>query len=85
MASNSSKALPFLVILIVSLAMVAEVYYQVDIDLETLLPFFIAIGITGGAKAAIQKAAEARKSFPKPIEDLVKRELEKIIEKGRTS
>ena len=84
MASNSSKSLPFLVLAIVIGTMAAEVYYEIQIDLQEILPLLIIIGIGGAAKVAVEKAAEARKSLPKPIEDLVKKELEKLIEKGKS-
>lgn len=81
MTSNSSKSIPFLVLGIVALMMLAEVYYGVDIDLETLLPFFIALGITGGAKSAIEKASQARKAIPEEIKLLIRTELERVIPK----
>ena len=84
MASNSSKTLPFLVLSIVIVTLFAESYYEIEIDLESLIPVLIPIGIGGVAISSIKKAAEARKSLPKPIEDLIQKEIAKIIEKGRS-
>lgn len=79
--NSKSKSLPFLVLTIVALTLLAEVYYQIEIDLNEIMPVLIAIGVAGAAKKAVEKAAEARKAIPKDIENLIKKEIEKVIPK----
>ena len=77
MASNSSKALPYLVLLIVFFSLVVEVRYDVDVDLAQILPFLIAIGVTGGAIKAVKEASKIKKILP---DDLKKTIQELLLE-----
>ena len=79
MTSNSSKAIPFVVISIVVLTISAEVYYDTEIDLEAFLPLLVPLGIGGAAKAAIENAAQARKALPKNSEDIIREEIKKNL------
>ena len=80
MASNSSKALPFLVLLIAVGALGYEAYSGEPLDLEAYVPILTAIGIGGAAKSAITKAAAVKKIMPAEI----KAELEKIVKNNTT-
>jgi len=79
--SSKSKSLPFIVLAIVALSLAAEVYYEIEIDLAQVMPVLIAIGIGGAAKKAIEKAAEARKAIPANFEELIKKEIAKVLPK----
>ncbi len=78
MASNSSKALPYVVLTIVALSLVGEVFLETTIDLEAYLPLLIAIGLGGAGLSAVKKASEARKQIPKNIEDIIKKKIEEL-------
>ena len=79
MASKYSKALPFLVLLIVISTIAAEVYYNTEIDLEEFIPVLTAIGVGGAAKSAIQHAAQVRKEIPQNIDDKIRQGLRRIL------
>ena len=81
MTSVSSKALPYLALVIVALSLFGEAWYDIEIDLETALPFLIALGVTGGALKAGERASKARASLPSPIKEIIDAELKKIKEK----
>jgi len=78
MASNSSKAIPYVILAIVALSLVGEVYLDTTIDLESYLPLLVAMGLGGAGLSAVKKASEARKQLPKNIEDIVKAKIEEI-------
>ena len=80
MASNSSKALPFLVLIIAVGALGYEAYSGEALDLDAYVPILTAIGIGGAAKSAITKAAAVKKIMPAEI----KAELEKIVKNNTT-
>ena len=65
MTSKSSKTLPFIVLGIVVVTIVAEQAYGINIDLESYLPLLVAIGIGGAAKSAITRAATAKTEVDK--------------------
>ena len=75
MASNSSKALPYLAMLIVFLALVIEVHYGIDVDLEQALPFLMAIGVTGGVIKAVKEASKIKKMLPNEFEHTIKEQI----------
>ena len=78
MTSTSSKFLPFFATLIVLGALATEAFYGVDVNLETAIPFLMAIGLGGAGLKAVERAAQARKEIPKDIQDLIKSEIAKI-------
>lgn len=75
MTSKSSRALPYFAMLIVFLALVVEVHYAVDVDLEQVLPFLIAIGVTGGAIKAVKEASRFKKSLPDEFKNNLKEQI----------
>ena len=76
--SKSSKTLPFIVLGILAVTLLAESYYDTDIDLESYLPLLVAIGIGGAAKSAIQKAAKAKNELNQEIKDAIKTEVQNL-------
>ncbi len=76
--SKSSKTLPFIVLGILAVTLLAESYYDTDIDLESYLPLLVAIGIGGAAKSAIQKAAKAKNKLNQEIKDAIKTEVQNL-------
>lgn len=78
MASNSSKALPYLAMLIVVLSLFAEAYFEWQIDLNAAMPFLMAVGLGGAGLSAVKAAADARAKLPKNIEELIKSEIQKL-------
>ena len=65
MTAKSSRTLPFIVLGIVVVTLVAEEVLDTKIDLESYLPLLIAIGIGGAAKSAITKAAAVKTEVEK--------------------
>lgn len=72
MTSKSSKALPYLAALILIGSLWAEVHYGVSIDLQTAMPFLMAIGLGGAGLKAMERASNARKQLPSDLEKLIK-------------
>jgi hypothetical protein len=52
-----------------------EVHYGVPVDLETVMPFLIAIGLGGAGLKAVERAAQARKQLPSDLEKLIKERI----------
>ena len=77
--SKSSKTLPFIVLGILVATLLAESYYETEIDLEAYLPLLVAIGVGGAAKSAIQKAAKAKNAMTDDMKKIVKEEVQKVI------
>lgn len=75
MTSASSKALPYIAALIVVGSLWAEVHYGVPIDLETAIPFLIAIGLGGAGLKAVERASNARKQLPSDLEKVIKERI----------
>ena len=78
MASNSSKAIPYLVLAIIACTIIAEGSLEIDIDLEVYIPVLAAMGVSGAALSAVKSAATARKLIPKDIQDLIRTEALKL-------
>ena len=81
MASNSSKAIPYVVLVILALTLVGEATFEIDIDLETYIPLLVAMGLGGAGLSAVKKASEARKQLPKEVESLVVSKLKDVLNK----
>ena len=82
MTAKSSRTIPFIVLGIVVVTLVAEEAFNMKINLEDYLPLLVALGIGGAAKSAIVKAAGAKSELDKlKIYDNVKKKLkeEKLI------
>ncbi len=83
MASKSSKALPYIVLVIVIGTLAYEGYSGETLDLETYLPILIALGVGGIPLAAVKKAVEARKAIPKSLQDEIREEIKKNLPERR--
>ena len=67
MTQPYNQAIPFIVLAIVGATFIAEAAYDVDIDLESLVPILAPLGVAGAAKAAIENAGSIRKALPDNI------------------
>ena len=63
MSSLTTKAIPFLVILLVSGTLAFETACECDIDLESYLPLMIAMGLSGIPYTLVKKSIEAKKAI----------------------
>ncbi len=81
MASKASKAIPYVVLVIVIGTLGYEAYTGDTLDLETYLPILIAMGVGGVPLAAIKKAVEVRKSIPTTMQDQIRDEIRKQVGK----
>ncbi len=82
---QKNHSLPFIV-LALAVGMVAyEGYADVEIDVETIMPLLVAVGIGGAAKKTIEKAFAAKASLPQFVKDQVRAEVEKLSKNNRTN
>lgn len=77
--SPTSKSIPFIVLAIVGLTLVAETYYEIEIDVEAFVPVLTAMGVGGAAIKIVQDASASKKAIPENVKDLVKDEIGKMI------
>ena len=63
MTSNTTKAIPFLVILLVAGTLSVETACSCEIDLESYLPLLSAMGLGGVPYTLIKKSIEAKKAI----------------------
>ena len=63
MTSITTKAIPFLVILLVSGTLAFETVCECDIDLEAYLPLMVAMGLSGIPYTLVKKSIEAKKAI----------------------
>jgi hypothetical protein len=80
MTSTSSKAIPFIVLAIVAVTFIAEAVYDIDIDLESMVPILAPLGVAGAAKTAIENAGAVRKALPENIRKIIQDEAKKGID-----
>ena len=78
MSSKSSKILPYLILVILVATLSAETYLDTDIDLETYMPFLMAIGLGGAGLSVVKSAANAKKIMPEQIKESIKVEIDKL-------
>ena len=79
--SPTSKSIPFIVLAIVGLTLVAETYYEIEIDVEAFVPVLTAMGVGGAAIKIVQDASAAKKAIPENVKDLVKDEIGRVVPK----
>jgi len=63
MTSLTTKAIPFLVILLVAGTLAGEYACTCEIDLETYMPLLVAMGLGGIPLTIVRKAIEAKKAI----------------------
>ena len=81
MTSTSSKLIPFIVIAIAVGAFSVEAAYDVELDLDALIPILVPMGVAGAAKSAIENASALRKALPENIEKIVRDEVGRVVPK----
>jgi len=69
------------VIVIVVGAFSVEAAYDVELDLEALIPILAPMGVAGAAKAAIENASALRKALPENIEKIIRDEVGRVVPK----
>ena len=82
MTSNSSKALPYMTLIILVATLGVETYLQTDIDLETYLPFLMAIGLGGAGLKAVREETKAKKMLPQEIKTIIEEKYNEMKSKG---
>ena len=70
MTSKTSKSIPFLAMLMVTLSVIGKAL-GFDIPIESLIPFWTVLAGAGAAKAAVTKAAAIRRAIPQDIEEKI--------------
>ena len=79
MASKTSKSIPLLVLAILIVTLMAESYFEIDIDLESYIAVLIPLGITGAGLSAVKSASEARKQIPKETLEQINKKLDELF------
>lgn len=79
MTTNTSKSIPFIVLAIVVGTLALETVYDIEINIEEVIPILTAMGVAGVPLAVAKKAFEARKAIPTSIEDRIKEEIDKKL------
>ena len=78
MTKASSRALPYFSLAILVVILFLEAFWDKQIDLETYMPLLIALGVTGAAKSAVERAAKAKSAMPEELSGAIKSEIGKI-------
>jgi len=83
MASSSSKAMPYAVLL-TAIGMVAgEAYYDIEIDLDTLIPVLIPLGLGGAGLSAVKSISAAKTAVASnDTKKIIAEEMRKIKNKA---
>ena len=79
MVSQTSKTIPFIVLAIVGISLLADVAYDVDLDIEVFIPVLTAMGVGGAAIKIVENASAAKKSLPDNVKNIVKDEIKKVV------
>ena len=79
---KKNHSLPFIVIAVAVIMVAYEGHTGVEIDVETIMPLLVAIGIGGAAKKAVEKAFATKDALPESFKNAIKAEVEKINPKG---
>jgi len=78
MASKTSKAIPYVILILTFGTVFAEAYFETTIDLETYLPLLIPMGLGGAGISAIKQAVKAKNELPVQLKDVIKSEVAKL-------
>ena len=62
-------------------AFVVEAAYDIELDLEALIPILAPMGVAGAAKAAIENASALRKAMPENVEKIIRDEIGRAVPK----
>ena len=63
MTSLTTKAIPFLVILLVAGTLAVETSCECEIDLESYMPLLTAMGLAGVPYTVVKRAIDAKKAI----------------------
>lgn len=75
--AKKNHSLPFIV-LALAVGMVAyEGYTDTELDVETLMPLLIAVGVGGAVKKTVEKAFAAKASLPSSVKEQIRDEVRK--------
>lgn len=77
---NSSRTLPFIVLGILVATLLAESFYETEIDLEAYLPLLVAVGVGGAAKSAITRAAKAKNEMTEETKKYIDQAVKRLKE-----
>ena len=78
---KKNHSLPFIVIAVAVIMVAYEGIEEVELDIETIMPLLVAIGIGGAAKKAVEKAFATKDALPESFKNAVKAEVEKLTPK----
>ena len=78
---KKNHSLPFIVIAVAVIMVVCEGIFPIELDIQTIMPLLVAIGIGGAAKKAVEKAFAAKDALPESFKNAVKAEVEKLSSK----
>jgi len=79
MASQTSKALPYVVLLSTLGIVSGEAYFDVEVDLETIIPILIPLGLGGAGLSAVRSIAQAKTAMmPAETRKVIVEELQKL-------
>lgn len=81
MTSSTSKSIPFIVMAIAGVAFAVEAAYDIELDLEALIPILAPMGVAGAAKAMVQNASAIRKAMPEEIKKIIQDEMGRVVPK----
>ena len=75
--AKKNHSLPFIVIAL-AVGMVAyEGYTDTELDVETIMPLLIAVGLGGAVKKTVEKAFAAKASLPSSVKEQIRDEIRK--------
>ena len=75
--AKKNHSLPFIVIAL-AVGMVAyEGYTDTELDVETIMPLLIAVGLGGAVKKTVEKAFAAKASLPSSVKEQIRNEVRK--------
>ena len=61
---KKNHSLPFIVIAVAVIMVVCEGIFPIELDIQTIMPLLVAIGIGGAAKKAVEKAFATKDALP---------------------
>ena len=78
---KKNHSLPFIAIAVAVGMVVYEGHANVELDIQTIMPLLVAVGVGGAVKKTVEKAFAAKATLPKSFKDAVKAEVEKLTPK----
>ena len=75
MASKTTKSIPLMTFALVALSVGAKIVFNIDVDLETLIPILSIFAGGGVVYSAVKKASSIRQQIPQDIIDLLRNKI----------